>query len=163
MLEPRLNTVFCLLVCAYWDLDPPFVLFFSDMPPKKKAAEVRTDVEVEGEALESEFSVSSPASVASTASAMSGASTEFLEKILEANQRSMAALIAALPSMLATPASSATVPKSARVDVRVLGSISVNTSRPCLIMECLRRSGVLCFRFIYLAVRRRRSLWSILW
>ena len=87
------------------------------MPPKKKAAEVRTDVEVEGEALESEFSVSSPASVASTASAMSGASTEFLEKILEANQRSMAALIAALPSMLATPASSATVPKSARVDV----------------------------------------------
>ena len=78
------------------------------MPPKKKAAEVRTDVEVEGEALESEFSVSSPASVASTASAMSGASTEFLEKILEANQRSMAALIVALPSMLATPASSAT-------------------------------------------------------
>ena len=90
------------------------------MPPKKKAAETRADTEPEGEALESEYSVSSPISAASTASAMSSASAEYLEKILEANQRSMAALIAALPTMLASPApdaSASILPKSARVDI----------------------------------------------
>ena len=91
--------------------------FTVSMPPKKKALEIREEVEAGGEALDSEYSVSSPVSVASTASAMTGAPADYLEKILEANQRSMAALIAALPSVLAHPDSSASVPKSARVDI----------------------------------------------
>ena len=93
------------------------------MPPKKRRVEARED-DVEREPIESDFSVSSPASVASTVSAMSGApvTAEYLERVIEANQRSMAALIAALPTALASvpvapPDSSVLVPKFARVDV----------------------------------------------
>ena len=97
------------------------------MPPKKKQVEVRGEDEVEREPMDSEFSVSSPASVASSASSASTRSgapvtAEHLERIIEANQRSMAALIAALPTALASAPvasldSGASVPKLARVGV----------------------------------------------
>ena len=93
------------------------------MPPKlRKPVEGKGD-EPAGEDAGSEFSVSSPMSVASTASAVSGApvTTEHLERIIEANQRSMAALIAALPSALAavpTPSvPSVPAPKISKVPV----------------------------------------------
>ena len=92
------------------------------MPPKlRKPVEGKGD-EPAGEDAGSE-SVSSPMSVASTASAVSGApvTTEHLERIIEANQRSMAALIAALPSALAavpTPSvPSVPAPKISKVPV----------------------------------------------
>ena len=102
-------------MCAYLDLDPHFL---AAMPPKKRQVEVRGEDEVEREPMESEFSV------ASTVSAMSAVpvTAEHLERVIEANQRSMAALIAALPTALASvpvasPASGVSVPKFARVDV----------------------------------------------
>ena len=108
-------------MCAYLDLDPRFL---AAMPPKKRQVEVRGEAEVEREPMESEFSASSPVSVASTASAMSAVpvTAEHLERVIEANQRSMAALIAALPTALASvpvasPASDVSVPKFARDDV----------------------------------------------
>ena len=66
------------------------------MPPKKKPTESASAAE-EGEPS---FSVESVASSAGSSSAGT-VSSEYLEMILEANHRSMAALIAALPSAIA--------------------------------------------------------------
>ena len=106
-------------MCAYLELVPRFL---SGMPPKKKQAEIRGEDEVESVLeRESEYSASSPLSVASTASAPSPLTAEHLERVIEANQNSMAALIAALPSALAfrpvEASASGAVPKLARVDV----------------------------------------------
>ena len=93
------------------------------MPPKKKHAETRGEDDLASELeRETEFSASSPLSVASTASSPSPVTTEHLERVIEANQNSIAALIAALPTALsfrpAEPsAASVPVPKLARVDV----------------------------------------------
>ena len=68
-------------MCAYLDLDPRFL---TGMPPKKRQAEVRSE-EPGVEELESEFSVSSPLSAASTASVIPSLvmSTEQLQLVLE--------------------------------------------------------------------------------
>ena len=70
------------------------------MPPKRKAAEVReeVEVEVESDAGETELSPISPTYSASSVSSRSCASvtTEQLEKILEANHRSMTALFTSM-------------------------------------------------------------------
>ena len=93
------------------------------MPLKKKHAETRGEDDLASELeRETEFSASSPLSVASTASSPSPVTTEHLERVIEANQNSIAALIAALPTALsfrpAEPsAASVPVPKLARVDV----------------------------------------------
>ena len=123
--------VFCNIVCilgprsnsctAYWDFYPP--LYFSTMPPKlRKLADVRSE-EVVGEDTESEVSVSSPVSVASTASGAASMTVpfEYFQKILEANskilednQRSMSAMVAALPT---SSVPSVPPPKLSHIDV----------------------------------------------
>ena len=136
------NSVFC------WGLGPihccifgfrPYLIIFSffvvgsflaflvvlagGMPPKSKR-------NVEGKSEEageddggSASSVSSPLSVASSASSLSSApvTTEHLERIIEANRRSMEALLAALPSALAAvptpPVHAASSPKISHIPV----------------------------------------------
>ena len=68
------------------------------MPPKKRVTEIRGEEEVEREGAETELSPASPASSASYESSRSGTSvsTEQLEKILEANHKSMTALLASM-------------------------------------------------------------------
>ena len=156
------NSVFC------WGLGPihccifgfrPYLIIFSffvvgsflaflvvlvgSMPPKSKR-------NVEGKSEEagvddggSAYSVSSPLSVASSASSLSSApvTTEHLERIIEANRRSMEALLAALPSALAAvptpPVHAASSPKISHIPVpkwtrilRFLTSFSISMSRP---------------------------------
>ena len=73
------------------------------MPPKKKQAEVRE--ETVGDDLDTEFSVSSPLSSASSASTAAAPlmSAHQLQLILESNNKAMAALIASLPTPPAVP------------------------------------------------------------
>ena len=146
-------------MCAYLDLDPRIL---AAMPPKKRQVEVSGEDEVEREPMESEFSASSPVSVASTASAMSAVpvTAEDLERVIEANQRSMAALIAALPTALASvpvasPASGVSVPKFARVDVPKWTDGENPSEYFSKYEQALTHNGVPkvpCCRFIYLAV-----------
>ena len=79
--------------------------FVAGMPPKKRTAEVRSEEsEVEKETTESDFAISSPASSASPARSCGSLTSEQLEQILvanqkammEANHRSMTALLATL-------------------------------------------------------------------
>ena len=103
--------VFCYLVYAYLDLDPILLSFsilsFSflgfGMPPKSKKQSESASVVEEGEA-----SFSSVESVASGVSM----SSEQLEKILEANHRTMAALIASLHT---PPPASAVTPRMTQI------------------------------------------------
>ena len=131
------------LVHAYWDLDPLLafcigacILGFRSitcivsldfihslcavMPPKlRKQGETRGE-ETVGEELESEYSASSPVSVASTASVAPGMlmSAEQLQLVLEANNRSMVALLGRLPPpVVAEPSPSVVPPKIVRIDV----------------------------------------------
>ena len=68
------------------------------MPPKKRVVETRGEEEVEREGVETELIPGSPASSASYASSSScpSVTTVQLEKILEANHRSMTALLASM-------------------------------------------------------------------
>ena len=148
---------------AYWELVPRFL---AGMPPKKKHAEIRGEEDLVSELeRETECSVSSPLSVASTASSPSPLTAEHLERVIEANQNSMAALIAALPSTLAfrpvePSAASVAVPKLARVDVPKWtegenpSEFFLNMSRHLHIMGCLKTSGAYCYKSICLAVPR---------
>ena len=91
------------------------IFWSSSMPPKKKAAE-KEEEHVEVERVGPDLDITSPLSMASSASSRSGGSlsVEQLQLILESNQRTMTSLLATL----ATPSSSASsVPKVAQVKV----------------------------------------------
>ena len=79
------------LVCAYWDFYPTSYSCRLSMPPKLRKHELRAE-EASGD---SGFSVSSPLSVASASAVGHGMmmSAEQLQLVLEANNRSMIALM----------------------------------------------------------------------
>ena len=100
----RLGAFYILLYCIFGPtslgvlhigLSPRFV---TGMPPKKRVVDTRGEDEVERESAETELAPSSPASSGSFASSRSCASvtTEQLERILEANHKSMTALLASM-------------------------------------------------------------------
>ena len=90
------------------------------MPPKKRMVERSDEIEVEKENTESEFAISSPASSASSSRSSGSLTSEQLEQILvanqkamlEANHRSMTALLGTL-----SPPSSAGSSKSSQIKI----------------------------------------------
>ena len=120
---PRAPGCIIYYLFAYLDLGPLVLcilglghIYFAGMPPKKRVAEIRGEDEVEREGAETELTPGSPASSASYASSRScpSVTTEQLEKILEANHKSMTALLASLShssSAGSSRASSIKIPK----------------------------------------------------